>query len=140
MTASCWGSASAIPNPSPPTRRPTPPWSTTSTSSTPAASPPIDAFWPPWVLELCSLGADRTLGTHPYLVVPDHTREARRLLGPGPVIAPEHKVILETDPDIARQIGRPFVANPYLKLRNYTSNLLRHGYTDHDIADGGATA
>ena len=84
------------------------------------------------------LGADRTLGTHPYLVVPDHTREARRLLGPGAVIAPEHKVILETDPDIARRIGRPFVADPYLKLRNYTSNLLRHGYTDHDIVDGGS--
>ena len=70
--------------------------------------------------------------------MPDHTRQARRLLGPGPVIAPEHKVILETDSDIARRIGRPFVADPYLKLRNYTTNLLRHGYTDHDIADGGS--
>jgi probable F420-dependent oxidoreductase len=37
------------------------------------------------------LAADRTLGTHPYLVVPDHTRHARQLLGPNVVIAPEHK-------------------------------------------------
>ena len=84
------------------------------------------------------LAADRTLGTHPYLVVPEHTREARQLLGPVAVIAPEHKVVLETDPDIARSIGRPFVADPYLKLRNYTNNLRRYGYTDDDINAGGS--
>jgi probable F420-dependent oxidoreductase len=84
------------------------------------------------------LAADRTLGTHPYLVVPDHTRETRQLLGPDVVIAPEHKVVVETDPDAARRIGRPFVADPYLELRNYTNNLRRYGYTDDDIAGGGS--
>ena len=84
------------------------------------------------------LAADRTLGTHPYLVVPDHTREARQLLGPDVTIAPEHKVVAETDADIARSIGRPFVADPYLKLQNYTNNLRRYGYTDDDINDGGS--
>jgi probable F420-dependent oxidoreductase len=82
------------------------------------------------------LAAARTLGTHPYLVVPDHTRRARLLLGPDVVIAPEHKVVLETDSDVARSIGRPFVVDPYLKLRNYTQNLRRHGYTADDIAEG----
>ena len=84
------------------------------------------------------LAADRTLGTHPYLVVPDHTREARQLLGPDVAIAPEHKVVVETDADIARSIGRPFVADPYLKLQNYTNNLRRYGYTDDDINRGGS--
>jgi len=84
------------------------------------------------------LAADRTLGTHPYLVVPDHTREARQLLGPDVAIAPEHKVVVETDADIARSIGRPFVADPYLKLQNYTNNLRRYGYTDDDINHGGS--
>jgi probable F420-dependent oxidoreductase len=84
------------------------------------------------------LAADRALGTHPYLVVPDHTRDARLLLGPDVVIAPEHTVVLETDPELARAIGRPFVADPYLKLRNYTNNLRRHGYTDDDIDGGGS--
>jgi probable F420-dependent oxidoreductase len=84
------------------------------------------------------LAADRTLGIHPYLVVPDHTREARRLLGPDVIIAPEHKVVLESDPEVARGIGRSFLADPYLKLRNYTNNLLRHGYSDDDIADRGS--
>jgi len=84
------------------------------------------------------LAADRTLGTHPYLVVPDHTRAARQLLGPDVVIAPEHKVVLETNPEVARSIGRPFVASPYLELQNYTNNLRRYGYTDDDIANGGS--
>jgi probable F420-dependent oxidoreductase len=84
------------------------------------------------------LAADRTLGTHPYLVVPDHTREARQLLGPDVAIAPEHKVVVETDADIARSIGRPFVADPYLRLQNYTNNLRRYGYTDDDINHGGS--
>ena len=84
------------------------------------------------------LAGDRTLGTHPYLVVPDHTREARQLLGPDVAIAPEHKVVVEADADIARSIGRPFVADRYLKLQNYTNNLRRHGYTDDDINHGGS--
>ena len=84
------------------------------------------------------LAADRTAGTHPYLVTPDHTSEARRLLGPGVTIAPEHKVVLSADTSVARQIGRDFLAQPYLKLRNYTNNLRRYGYTDDDIAHGGS--
>jgi probable F420-dependent oxidoreductase len=84
------------------------------------------------------LAADRTRGTHPYLVVPEHTRETRQLLGPEVVIAPEHKVVLETDPEIARAIARPFIADPYLRLQNYTNNLRRYGYTDDDIADAGS--
>ena len=84
------------------------------------------------------LAADRTLGTHPYLTVPDHTRAARQMLGPGAIIAPEHKVVLDTDPGRARATGRAFVSDPYLKLSNYTTNLRRYGYTDADIDDGGS--
>ena len=84
------------------------------------------------------LAADRTAGTHPYLVVPDHTRAARHLLGPGIVIAPEHKVVVGADPVTARAVGRAFVSDPYLKLSNYTSNLKRYGYTDADITGGGS--
>ncbi len=86
------------------------------------------------------LAADRTLGTHPYLTTPEHTRQARELLGRGPLIAPEQKVVLDTDSERARSVGRPVVAMPYLKLRNYTSNLLRLGWTEADIADGGSDA
>ena len=53
------------------------------------------------------LAAERTAGAHPYLVTPEHTRQARQIMGPGPLLAPEQKVVLETDPERARAIGRP---------------------------------
>jgi probable F420-dependent oxidoreductase len=84
------------------------------------------------------LAAERTAGAHPYLVTPEHTRRARQILGPGPLLAPEQKVVLETDPERARAIGRPRVQNPYLGLTNYLSNLRRIGFTDADFADGGS--
>jgi probable F420-dependent oxidoreductase len=86
------------------------------------------------------LAAERTAGAIPYLVPPDHTRLAREILGPGPLLAPEQKVVLEADPDRARAIGRPRVQNPYLHLINYTSNLRRLGWSDADLADGGSDA
>ena len=86
------------------------------------------------------LAAERTAGAHPYLVTPEHTRRARAILGDGPLLAPEHKVVLEPDPQRARAIGRPRVRNPYLGLVNYTSNLRRLGWTDEDLSDGGSDA
>ena len=86
------------------------------------------------------LAAERTAGAHPYLVTPEYTREARGILGPGPLLAPEHKVVLDADPDRARAIGRPRVRNPYLGLVNYTSNLRRLGWTDADLSGGGSDA
>jgi hypothetical protein len=68
-----------------------------------------------------------------YLTVPDHTRAARQMPGPGTVIAPEHTVVPDTDPGRARAAGRASVSAPYLKLSNYTGNPRRHGYTDADL-------
>ena len=86
------------------------------------------------------LAADRSAGAHPYLVTPEHTRQARKILGEGPLLAPEQKVILESDPERARAIGRPRVQNPYLGLTNYVSNLRRLGWTDADLTGGGSDA
>ncbi|MCZ4520841.1 LLM class F420-dependent oxidoreductase [Rhodococcus ruber] len=88
--------------------------------------------------KVLALAADRTAGAHPYLTTPEHTREAREALGPNKILAPEHKVVLESDPQKAREIGRPPVNNPYLHLRNYTNNLNRLGYSDEEIGDGGS--
>ncbi|HTQ89274.1 MAG TPA: LLM class F420-dependent oxidoreductase [Streptosporangiaceae bacterium] len=86
------------------------------------------------------LSAERSAGALPYLVTPEHTRQARQILGDGPLLAPEQKLVLETDPDRARAIGRPRVQNPYLGLTNYVSNLRKLGWTDADLADGGSDA
>jgi probable F420-dependent oxidoreductase len=83
------------------------------------------------------LARDRSLGSHPYFTTPEHTAVARRALGEGPLLAPEIMVVLETDPDRARAIARRTVAR-YLALPNYTNNLLRHGFTEDDIAGEGS--
>lgn len=79
------------------------------------------------------LSAERTAGAHPYLTTPEHTRQAREILGAGVLLAPEQKVVLDTDPDRARAIGRPKVEKPYLGLANYVNSLRRLGYTDDDL-------
>ena len=84
------------------------------------------------------LAGEKTLGAHPYLTVPAHTRYARKMLGTRVFLAPEHKVALTQDDDEARRIGRPAVQYPYLGLRNYTNNLMRHGFTEADVAGSGS--
>lgn len=91
----------------------------------------------PRVLELAR---DRSAGAHPYLVPPEHTAQARAILGAGMLLAPEQKVVLETDPQKARAIGRPAVAKPYLGLTNYISNLRRLGWHEDDLAVPGSDA
>jgi len=86
------------------------------------------------------LARDRAAGAIPYLVPPGHTRQARAVLGPGPLLAPEHKVVLDTDPDRARALGRARVQRPYLGLVNYTSNLRRLGWSEADLSGAGSDA
>src|SRR5215470_2590832 len=89
--------------------------------------------------KVLGLARDRAAGAIPYLVPPGHTRQARAVLGPGPLLAPEHKVVLDTDPDRARALGRTTV-QPHLGLVNYTSNLRRLGWTDDDLSGAGSDA
>jgi probable F420-dependent oxidoreductase len=89
--------------------------------------------------KVLGLARDRAAGAIPYLVPPGHTRQARAVLGPGPLLAPEHKVVLDTDQDRARALGRTRV-HPHLGLVNYTSNLRRLGWTDDDLSGNGSDA
>ncbi|POX43585.1 LLM class F420-dependent oxidoreductase [Streptomyces sp. Ru71] len=83
------------------------------------------------------LSRDRAAGAVPYLVTPEHTAEAREILGAAPLLAPELKVVLETDPARARELARGALAL-YLGLPNYTNTFLRLGFTEDDLADGGS--
>jgi len=87
--------------------------------------------------KVLALSAARSAGAHPYLTTPEHTRWARQLLGAGPLLAPEQKVVLDTDQERSRAIAREITAR-YLRLTNYVSNLRRLGWTDADFADGGS--
>ncbi len=87
--------------------------------------------------KMLELARDRSAGAHPYLTTPEHTLRARSVLGEGPLLAPEQMVVMETDPTIARDIARQSLAL-YLQLPNYTNNMLRSGFTEADLADGGS--
>jgi probable F420-dependent oxidoreductase len=88
----------------------------------------------PKMLELCRT---RSRGAHTYFVSVEHTRAARAELGDVALLAPELACVVDRDPESARAKARRY-AELYLGLRNYTSNLLRHGFTEDDIAQGGS--
>ena len=87
--------------------------------------------------KVLGLVRDRAAGAIPYLVPPGHTRAARAVLGSGLLLAPEHKVVLDTDPDRARALGRTTV-RPHLGMVNYTTNLRRLGWAEDDLSGHGS--
>jgi probable F420-dependent oxidoreductase len=87
--------------------------------------------------KMLALSAERSLGAIPYFVPVAHTSFARGHLGADPLLTPEVAFVLDDDPDRARDKARAY-ARTYLGLSNYTNNLLRHGFTDEDIAAGGS--
>ena len=83
------------------------------------------------------LAAERSAGAHPYLTTPEHTAQARELIGPSALLAPEHKVVFTTDAAQARAAGRAAL-DVYFDLRNWVSNWKRLGFTDSDVARPGS--
>lgn len=86
--------------------------------------------------QVLKLSARRSAGAHPYLTTPEHTAEARELIGPDAFLAPEHKAILTTDAEKARAVGRQAL-EIYLNLNNYLNSWKRLGFTDSDVAKPG---
>ena len=96
----------------------------------PADPPPVViAALGPKMLEL----AATVQGAHPYFVPPEHTEIARTTMGDGPLLAVEQMVILDTNPDTARELARGDMKR-YLALPNYANNLRRLGYSEEDLA------
>jgi probable F420-dependent oxidoreductase len=87
--------------------------------------------------KMLDLSAERSRGAHTYFVPVEHTRFARGRIGDRALLAPELACVLDADLERARATARKY-AQLYLGLRNYTSNLLRFGFTEQDIADGGS--
>jgi probable F420-dependent oxidoreductase len=87
--------------------------------------------------QVLKLSARRSAGAHPYLTTPEHTATARELIGPDAFLAPEHKVVLTTDTEKARAVGRKAL-EIYFSLTNYLNNWKRLGFTDEDVAKPGS--
>jgi len=89
--------------------------------------------------KMLRLAADRTAGAHPYFVPVSHTVFAREIIGPDAFLAPEQAVVLDTDPVRARATARGHMEH-YLLSDNYRRNLLRLGWTESDVENGGSDA
>ena len=75
---------------------------------------------------MLALSAERSAGAHPYLTTPEHTAQARELVGNTVFLAPEHKVVLTADANEAREIGRQD-RRLLPGLSNYVNNWRRLG-------------
>jgi probable F420-dependent oxidoreductase len=105
-----------------------------------AADPP--EVVPPFVLaalgpKMLELARDRTAGAHPYLGTPEHTAQAREILGPDKELAVEMAAVLSDDDEV-------FLARAhwhleiYTGLPNYCNNWYRLGFTTDDTTRGGS--
>ena len=97
---------------------------------------------PPVVLaalgpKMMELARDRSAGAHPYFVPVEHTKQARGILGDGPILAPEAAVVFSRDRADARNAGDRYMKT-YLTLDNYRRNLQRLGWKDQELAPPGS--
>jgi len=86
---------------------------------------------------MLGLAAKMTRGAHPYLVTPEHTARARKVLGKEAWLCPEQMVMLESDPERARAAARRHL-RIYVGVPNYQANLKQFGFEDSDFLDGGS--
>jgi probable F420-dependent oxidoreductase len=84
--------------------------------------------------KMLELARERTSGAHPYLVTPEHTAQARAIVGPDRLVAPEQGVVLHSDRTKARDIARGALAS-YATYPNYRNNWLRLGFSEQEIDD-----
>jgi len=104
-----------------------------------AAQPEHD---PPWLLaalgpKMLELSRDLADGAHPYLVTPQHTAQAREILGDGPLLAVEQAVAPTTDRKEALRLARSHLSR-YLQLPNYRNSWLRQGFQEQDLSGDGS--
>ncbi len=82
--------------------------------------------------KMVALSGEKTAGAHPYLVDPEHSRQARAILGSGKLLAPEQGVAFGATIEDARATAAKGVSF-YKGLPNYRNNWLRLGYTEDEI-------
>ena len=100
------------------------------TSVPPSEDPPcVLAALGPRMMELA---AELTDGAHPYWTTPEHTAQARELLGEDKMLCVEQKVAFTTDKEVAYQTVRTELAR-YIHLPNYRNNWKRLGFSEEEI-------
>ncbi len=87
--------------------------------------------------KMLALSRDRTQGALPYNVTPEHTRQAKAILGPDRWLCVEQKVCLTTDAGKARAVAAANLSR-YMVLPNYRNNWLRLGFTEQELSGRGS--
>jgi probable F420-dependent oxidoreductase len=87
--------------------------------------------------KMLGLARERTAGAHPYFVPVEHTKQARAILGPDRLLAPEQAVVFAPDRATARKTGDTYTRT-YLGLPNYRQNLERLGWQAADLEGAGS--
>jgi probable F420-dependent oxidoreductase len=87
--------------------------------------------------KMLALAAELTDGAHPYNTTPEHTAQARSILGKDKLLCVEQAILLETDAREARARARQFLSF-YLRLPNYANAWQRMGFSDADLAGDGS--
>ena len=102
------------------------------TAVPPAEEPPVvlAALGP----KMLVLAAQRTRGAHPYWTTPEHTAQAREIMGPDAWLCVEQKCVLTTDATVAHDTTNQQLGM-YADLPNYRNNWKRLGFREDEIAD-----
>jgi probable F420-dependent oxidoreductase len=87
---------------------------------------------------MLKLSGEATKGAHPYCVTPEHTAQAREIMGSDAWLCVEQKIILSSDESVVRPIQRQQMAR-YMALDNYRNNWLRLGFTADEITGDGSS-
>lgn len=86
---------------------------------------------------MLALARDATAGALPYNVTPEHTAEAKNILGPDARLCVEQKICLTPDPKTARDVAAANMAR-YMAMPNYRNNWLRLGFTEDELSGRGS--
>jgi probable F420-dependent oxidoreductase len=86
---------------------------------------------------MLELSRDLADGAHPYLVTPQHTAEAREILGEGPLLAVEQAVAPTDDREEALRLARSHLSR-YMRAPNYRNSWLRQGFREEDLMGEGS--
>jgi probable F420-dependent oxidoreductase len=101
------------------------------------AVPPSEE--PPVVLaalgpKMLAMSAEKTAGAHPYWTTPEHTAQAREIMGPDALLCVEQKCVRTTDAEKAHETTLAQLGM-YADLPNYRNNWIRLGFTEDEIQD-----
>ena len=86
---------------------------------------------------MLALAREKTEGALPYNVPPEHTAQARAILGPDRWLCVEQKICFTTDAGTARAVAAQQLAR-YMGMPNYRNSWLRLGFGENELAGRGS--